>query len=91
MYLRKYLKIKSTMLFEFHSSPTTRNKEFTKTYEKVKYSFFWDGMKHDIHTIMVECDTYQCNKGEISKYLGTLQPLPILHAIWRNIFMDFIV
>jgi hypothetical protein len=33
----------------------------------------------------------QRNKGETVKYLGTLQPLPIPTAIWRDISMDFIV
>jgi hypothetical protein len=48
-------------------------------------------MKHDICTFVVECDTFQCNKGETIKTLGTLQPLPIPPAIWTDISMDFIV
>jgi hypothetical protein len=64
---------------------------FTKTYERVKRSFFWDGMKHDVCTFVAECDVCQCNKGETVKALGTLQPLPIPPAIWRDISMDFIV
>jgi hypothetical protein len=64
--------------------------EFTKTYDRVKRSFFWDGMKQDIHNFVIECDVCQCNKGEIVKSLGTLQPLPIPLAIWRDISMDFI-
>jgi hypothetical protein len=32
----------------------------------------------------------QCNKGEIVKSSGTLQPLPIPPAIWKDISMDFI-
>jgi hypothetical protein len=53
--------------------------------------FSWDGMKQDIHTFVAECDTFQCNKGEIFKTLGTLQLLPIPRTIWKNIYMDFIV
>jgi hypothetical protein len=45
LYLRKKLNLKSTMLFEFHASPTTGHSGFTKTYEQVKHYFFWDGMK----------------------------------------------
>jgi hypothetical protein len=52
--------------------------------------FFWDGMKQDIRNFFTECDVCQCNKGEIVKYLGTLQPLSIPPAIWRDISMDFI-
>jgi hypothetical protein len=40
---------------------------------------------------VVECDVFQCNKGETVEAHGTLQPLPIPPTIWRDIFMDFIV
>ena len=48
-------------------------------------------MKQDVRTFVVECEVYQCNKGETVKALGTLQPLSIPPAIWRDISMDFIV
>jgi hypothetical protein len=40
---------------------------------------------------VAECDVFQCNKGETVKVPGTLQPLPIPPAIWRDISMDFIL
>jgi hypothetical protein len=73
------------MLSEFHASPTTGNFYFTKTYEWVKCYFFWDGMKHDIHTLVVECDICQHNKGETVKAPSTLQPLSIPPTIWTYI------
>jgi hypothetical protein len=48
-------------------------------------------MKKGIRTFVAECDVFQCNKGKIIKDPGTLQPLPIPPAIWRDISMDFIV
>jgi hypothetical protein len=48
-------------------------------------------MKKDIFTFVAECDVFQCNKGETIKPPGTLQPLSIPPAIWREISMDFIV
>jgi hypothetical protein len=48
-------------------------------------------MKQDVHTFVDKCDVFLCNKGEIVKASGTLQPLPIPPAIWREISMDFIV
>jgi hypothetical protein len=48
-------------------------------------------MKQDIRNFFIECDVCQRNKGEIVKSLGTLQPLPIPPAIWRDISMDFII
>jgi hypothetical protein len=59
LYLRKHLNLKSTMLSDFHSSTIVGNFGFTKTYEWVKYYFFYDGMKQKIHTIVVDCDTCQ--------------------------------
>jgi hypothetical protein len=47
-------------------------------------------MKHDIRNFFGECDVCQHNKGETIKALGTLQPLSIPPAIWKDISMDFI-
>jgi hypothetical protein len=48
-------------------------------------------MKKDVHIFVAECDVCQHNKGETIKSHGTLQPLLIPPAIWRDIYMDFIV
>jgi hypothetical protein len=90
LYLSKQSKLKSTVLFELHATPTAGHSGFTKTYDRVKRSFFWDGMKQDIHKFVAECEVCQCNKGETVKSPGTLQPLPIPLAIWKDISMDFI-
>jgi hypothetical protein len=47
-------------------------------------------MKHDIRNFVAECDVCQHNKGETVKSPGTLQPLLIPPAIWKDISMDFI-
>jgi hypothetical protein len=78
------------VLSELHARPMAGHSGFTKIYDRVKRSFFWDGMKQDIHNFVVECDMCQCNKGEIVKSLGTLQALPIPPTIWKDIYMDFI-
>jgi len=87
LYLSKQSKIKSTVLFELHATPTAG---FTKTYDKVKRSFFLDVMKQDIRNFVAECEVCQHNKGETIKSLGTLQPLLIPPTIWKDISMDFI-
>jgi hypothetical protein len=90
LYLSKQEKLKSTVLSELHATPTTGHSGFTKTCDRVKRSFFGDGMKQDIHNFVTEFDVFQCNKGETVKSPGTLQPLSIPPAIWRDISMDFI-
>jgi hypothetical protein len=90
LYLSKQSNLKSTVLSDLHATPKTGHSGFTKTYDRVKCSFFWDGTKHDIHNFVTECDVCQHNKGEIVKCLGTLQPLPIQPMIWKDISMDFI-
>jgi hypothetical protein len=90
LYLSKQSKLKSMVLSELHATPIARHSGFTKTYDRVKHSFFWDGMKHDIRKFVAECDVCQCNKGETVKSSGTLQLLPIPPAIWKDISMDFI-
>jgi hypothetical protein len=79
------------VLSELHATPTVGHLGFNKTYDQVKILFFWEGMKQDVHNFVFECDVCQCNKGETVKYSGTLQPLLIPPAIWRDISMDFIV
>jgi hypothetical protein len=48
-------------------------------------------MKKGVHTFVEECDVCQRNKGETIKAPGTLQPLMIPPAIWRDTSMDFIM
>jgi len=79
------------VLSELHATPIVGHSGFTKTYDRVKHFFFWEGMKQDIRKFVSECEVCQCNKGEIVKSLGTLQPLPIPPTIWKDISMDFII
>jgi hypothetical protein len=90
LYLSKQSKLKSMVLSELHATPTTGYSRFTKTYDRVKCSFFRDGMKQDVRNFVAECDVCQRNKGKTVKSPGTLQPLSIPPTIWRDISMDFI-
>jgi hypothetical protein len=40
LYLSKQSKLKSMVLSELHATPTTRHSRLTKTYDRVKHSFF---------------------------------------------------
>jgi hypothetical protein len=91
LYLSNRSQIKSTVLFELHATPTAGQSRFTKTYDRVKHYFFWDGMKKDVRTFVVECDVCQRNKGETIKSPCIIQLIMIPPTIWRDISMDFIV
>jgi hypothetical protein len=79
------------VLSDLHATPIVGHSRFTKTYDRVKRSFFWDGRKQGVCKFVAECDVCQRNKGEIVKSPSTLQLPPIPPAIWRDISMDFIV
>jgi hypothetical protein len=72
LYLSKQTKLKSTVLSELHATPIAGHSGFTKTYDRVKRSFFGDGMKQYVCNFVVECDVCRCNKGETFKYPCTL-------------------
>ena len=78
------------VLSKLHATPTAGHAGFTKTYDRVKCSFFWDGMKQDIRKFVAKCEVCQRKKGETVKSPGTLQPHLIPLAIWNDISMDFI-
>ena len=62
----------------------------TKTYEKVKESFIWDGLWRDVVKFASECLPCQQNKVDSWLPTGLLQPLPIPEGKWTHIAMDFI-
>jgi hypothetical protein len=78
------------VLYELHATPIAGQSGFTKTYDRVKHSFLWDGMKQDIHNFVAQCEVCQRNKGETVKSSSILQPLLIPPTIWKDISMDFI-
>jgi hypothetical protein len=79
------------VLSKIHATPIAGHSGFTKTFDWVKHFVFWDGMKQDVHKFVVECDVFQCKKGEIVKSPSTLQLLPIPPAICWDISMEFTV
>jgi hypothetical protein len=53
LYLSKHSQLTSMVLSELHATPIVGNLGFTKTYDRVKRYFFWDGMKQDVCTFVV--------------------------------------
>ena len=90
IYLPSSSKLKTQVLKENHDSPTTGHVGFFKTYHNTCQSFFWEGMKTDIHKYVAECDTCERQKFETMDPLGIQQPLHIPTQKWYEASLDFI-
>jgi hypothetical protein len=75
LYLCKNSQLEQKLLLEFHTSLVGGHMGFSKTYHRVKKEFFWDGLKTDVQTFVVECLVFQQNKKETIKTPCLLQPL----------------
>ena len=62
IYLVPNSKHKLLVLQEMHSSPMVGHVGVTKTYEKIKESFIWDGLWQDVVKFVIECLPCQQNK-----------------------------
>lgn len=81
---------KQIILEEFHSSPIGGHSGVNRTYERLKESVFWFGMKKDTYEFIKQCLTCQQVKPPHALPFGNLQPLPIPKRIWEEISLDFI-
>uniref|UniRef100_A0A2N9FZS8 Reverse transcriptase n=1 Tax=Fagus sylvatica TaxID=28930 RepID=A0A2N9FZS8_FAGSY len=81
---------KTHLIREFHDTPVGGHSGVLRTYKRIAASFYWAGMKRDIHNYIRKCDVCQRNKYETMSPAGLLQPLPIPSQIWEDISMDFI-
>ena len=90
LYICNNSQLKQKILLELHTSPLGGHSGFLKTYHGVKKEIFWDGLKSNIQTFVVEFLVFQQNKVETIKTLGLLPPLSIPSQRWEEISMDFI-
>jgi hypothetical protein len=56
----------------------------------MKQLFSWTGMNLAVHTFVKARLIFQQEKPERSKYVGLLQPLPILEGAWQTVSMGFV-
>lgn len=81
---------KDQILWECHNTPFSGHPGLNKTYEKIKSSFFWPQMKHDVKNYVRECLDCQKVKVEHKRIPGELQSLDVPLKKWESISMDFI-
>ncbi|XP_042476307.1 uncharacterized protein LOC122058001 [Macadamia integrifolia] len=61
-----------------------------KTYSIIKDLYFWPQLLKDVQHVIQRCRTCQLAKGE-KKNTGLYTPLPVPHAPWQDISMDFVL
>ena len=74
--------LKSLLLYEFHSSPTTGHFGYEKTISRMKSNVYWKGWMKDVKRYVRECDICQRVKYDNTYPAGLLQPLPIPVSSW---------
>jgi hypothetical protein len=80
----------SSLLHEFHASPTGGHSGIQPTLARLSASFYWPGMHKDVKQFVNSCNTCQYNKYNTHSPYGLLQPLPLPEQVWEDISMDFI-
>jgi hypothetical protein len=79
------------LLEEFHNTPSGGHMGVTKTFARLSANFTWTGMKEDVQRFVLTCVDCQHSKYETKKAAGLLCPLPLPHAPWEDLSLDFIV
>jgi len=91
IWLPQGLPIISTLLMEFHATPTGGHAGVAKTIARITETFTWPGLRHDVTQFVANCVECQVTKYETKKAAGLLCPLPIPHRPWEDLSLDFIV
>lgn len=82
----------STLLQEYHDTPTGGHAGVTKTMARLSENFTWPGLRDDVTRFIANCLDCQLTKYyEAKRSAGLLCPLPIPYRPWEDLSMDFIV
>jgi hypothetical protein len=72
-----------------HDSPLAGHYGNAKTIELITRNYWWPGLRRMVRKYLACCDVCKRAKASRHKPYGLLQPLPIPHAPWQDISMDF--
>ena len=90
LYIPPNKDIQLRILTEAHDIPIAAHPGYIKTYNALRKSFWWKGMKRDVLSYVTRCLSCQRIKAERVKYPGKLQPNDIPQMKWETISMDFV-
>lgn len=65
-YLPRHSKMKSKIMKEYHDNPFVGHQRYYKTYNQIKETYSWKGLKKDVLKHVQECMTWKQNKTEES-------------------------
>ena len=82
--------LRQKIMDEAHASPYVGHRGIVATTNALQRDFFWPTLRADIEKYIRECIVCQKVKYDRHKVYGQLQPLPVPHAPWESIAMDFI-
>lgn len=91
IYLSRDSAVRWDILEESNCSKTAGHPGVKRTFARVASSFYWPGMKADIHRFVAACSVCQATKYVTDRPFGLIQPLPIPDFVWAAASMDFIV
>ena len=82
--------IRNSLLKVVHDTALAGHSSQRGTYQKLKSSFYWEGMKQDVAKFVSSCEVCQRCKHENMPYPGLLQALSIPDKAWSHLTIDFI-
>jgi hypothetical protein len=80
----------TAVMLALHNSGLGGHSGVLATYQRIKQSFTWPGLKKDVVQYVAACQICQQAKSEHVKLPGRLQPLPIPPSAWHTVSLDFI-
>jgi len=90
IWLPNGLPLITTLLHEFHTTPTGGHAGIAKTVARLMHNFYWPDLRADVTHFVTNCVDCQVTKYETKKSAGLLCPLPVPSRPWEDLSLDFI-
>jgi hypothetical protein len=82
--------LRTRLIAAFHATPIRGHSRVQATNIRVKWLFYWKGLKGDVENFVKQCSICYQAKYDRVHPAGLLQPLPIPKGAWQDITMDYI-
>lgn len=91
IWLPPQLPLITTLLLDYHATPTRGHLGTTKTIARLMDNFFREGLQDDVTKFVESFLDCQHTKYETKRVAGLLCPLPVPHRPWEDLSLDFIM